>query len=197
MKRCILVLTTLIIVSLSDRAKAQGNLVFNGGFNVNTAGWTLTNGASYAYIGNPGLAVGLDNEIPSPSINPTASQTINSLTPATSYIVSGDFQKLKDRGGSAANPSFGVAIDGVFLFQAVAPSDANWHSFNFLYGATSSSALLSLSAQINGTATSYAIDNISIVAVPEPSTVALAIAGWSVLFYFRRGRKIKAEAIHK
>jgi hypothetical protein len=190
-----IVLTAVVLSCFSQSANAQGNLVVNGGFDSSAAGWTLTNGASWPLSGNPGNAVGLDNPSPSPSTDPTASQTINSLTPEAIYIVSGDYQKQKDRGVTttpSTDNSFGVAIDGTFLFEAASSTniDLTWYSFNFLYTATSSSALLSLSSQINGTGVSYAIDNISMQAVPEPSSLCLiGVGGIVSTMLFRNRRK--------
>jgi hypothetical protein len=119
----------------------------------------------------------LDN--PSLPNSPSASQTITSLTPGVLYIVSGDYEK--GPGKNVTDNSFGVALDGVFLFETAAPADSNWHSFNFDYTATSTSALLSLSAQINGTDYAYFIDNIAMYAVPEPSAWSLILLGSSLL----------------
>jgi hypothetical protein len=194
-----IVLTALALLLLPRLATAQGNLIFNGGFDSSAAGWTLTNGASWPLLGNPGNAVGLDNLSPSPSTDPTASQTINSLTPGILYSVSGDYQKQKDRGAittPSTDNSFGVAIDGTFLFEAASSTntDLTWYSFNFFYTATSSSALLSLSSQINGTGVSYAIDNISMQAVPEPSSLCLIGAGGIIsAMFFRNRRKVRCE----
>ncbi|MGI8965891.1 MAG: PEP-CTERM sorting domain-containing protein, partial [Limisphaerales bacterium] len=74
-------------------------------------------------------------------------------------------------------PSFGVAINGSYLFEVAASPNGSWKSFNFFYTATTSSALLSLSSQINGTGVEYGIDNISVQAVPEPSSLILLCCG--------------------
>lgn len=179
----------LMMLCFSQSISAQSNLVFNGGFDTNAAGWILTNRASWPWGGNPGsgFAIGLDNVNPSSSTDPMASQTINGLMSGEIYIVSGDYQESKDRGGgSPSDPSFGVAINDVFLFEAVAQSPFMWQSFSFSYTAISSSALLSLSSQINGTGISYLIDNISMEAVPEPFSSLLILLGSGVLIYVRR-----------
>jgi hypothetical protein len=178
MKTYVVALTTLLLVSSPDQGKAQGNLVFNGGFDTSAVGWTLTDGAFYSGPGNPGGAVQLDGG-PSSSNDPTASQTINSLTPGAVYIVSGDYQRTKDRLSPTTNHSFGVAINGILLFQAASSTniDLTWYSFSFPYTATGSSALLSLSSQINGTGLSYAIDNIAMYNIPEPSSFWLMAIG--------------------
>ena len=67
----------------------------------------------------------------------------------------------------------------------------NWHSFSFDYTATSTSALLSLEAQINGTDDSYEIDNISMEAVPEPNSLCLVgVGGIISAMFFKNRRKI-------
>jgi hypothetical protein len=186
-------LTALALLLLPQLATAQGNLVVNGGFDTSADGWTLTNGAFWPFLGNPGYAVGLDNPTPSPSTEPTASQIVTGLTPGYSYLVSGDYQEGKDRGGgSPSDPSFGVAIDGIFLFEAVTQGNGDWQSFSFYYTAASSSVLLSLSSQINGTGVEYAIDNISMQAVPEPNSLCLiGIGGIMSAMFFKNRKKVR------
>ncbi len=185
------VLTTLMPLCFTLSAMAQGNLVVNGGFDTDASGWTITNvsgGGGYASsVGNPPGSIYLYN--PLSQYYPTASQTINSLTPGGLYIVSGDYQMAT--GQDIADNSFGVALDGVFLFETRAPTDFNWHSFNFDYTVTSTSALLFLSAQINKTDDSYFIDNIAMYAVPEPSSMALLFLGCGALLGVRRNGKGK------
>ena len=185
-----MVLTILALSCFSQSATAQGNLVFNGGFDTDTSGWAITNanvsagGGYLSSFGNPPGSVLLYN--PSSPHIPTASQVINSLTPGDLYIVSGDYQKAG--GKDITDNSFGVALDGVFLFETTAPVDYNWYSFNFEYTATSTSALLSLEAQINGTDYAYFIDNISMQAVPEPSSLCLIGVGGIISAMFLRNR---------
>ncbi len=185
-----MVLTTLALSCFSQSAMAQGNLVVNGGFDTDTSGWTITNtsaGGGYnSAIGNPPGSVRLYNPT-SPNV-PTASQIINGLTLGDLYIVSGNYL---GGGKDVTDNSFGVALDGVFLFETAAPADFNWHSFSFDYTATSTSALLSLSAQINGTDDSYFIDNISMEAVPEPNSLCLVgVGGIMSTMFFKNRRKI-------
>ena len=188
MKRYIAALTTLILVSLPDRAKAQGNLLFNGGFDTNAAGWTLSDGSFFiSTFGKPSGCVRLDNARPSPSLTPSASQTVGGLVPGAIYTVSGDYL-VQGKNYSSAY-SFGVTVDGVFLFHTEAPTDYNWYRFNSLYTATSSSAVLGLSSRLNGTGIPYIIDNIAMQVVPEPSSLWLALAGGLVCVLVYRGRR--------
>jgi hypothetical protein len=186
MKIKMIQIVTILLVFDSYAVKAQANFVFNGQFDSNTNGWVLANGASWPWVGHPGFSVDLSDVTPSLANDPTASQTINSLTPVANYIVSGDYAMGKDYGGgSATSTSFGVFIDGVVYFETIAPGNQDWHSFSFIYTATSSSAVLSLSAQLNGTGVSYFIDNIAMYAVPEPSASLLILLGGG-LFHFAR-----------
>ena len=152
-------------------------MVLNGGFDSGTAGWTLAGGAFYnVKNGNPLPDVILEG------IAPTASQTINSLIPTGIYVVSGDYQY--NGGGSSTALTFGVALDGVYYFQTMAPTNYSWQSFSFLYTATSSSETLSLST-LNGTFQQYpkySIDNIAMYFIPDPSSWALLGAGGALLF---------------
>jgi hypothetical protein len=183
-----LVLAALLLSCLPHSATGQGNLVVNGGFDTDASGWVMTNvdisWGGWSSAGNPGGSFILDNS-PSSSTEPTIGQTVNSLTPGDTYVVSGDYQMLG--GKNFANvDSLGVAIDGTFLFETVAPTDPtdhSWYSFNFLYTATSSSALLSLSSKINGTDFYYGIDNIVMAAIPEPHSLALLVLGGLFFIY--------------
>lgn len=174
-------IVVLVLSYLPQFAAAQGNLVYNGGFEISSNGtnpddWILSNAAYYnAKNGNPAPDVVLQ-------FLGTASQTINSLNPGTIYVVSGDYQG--EPGGSSIIPSFGVAFDGVYMFETASPTNLNWYSFNFEYAATSSSAVLSLS-QINLAGNGYSIDNIAMYVVPEPSAWSLILLGSGLLICVR------------
>jgi hypothetical protein len=186
------VLTALALLCRQQSATAQGSFVVNGGFDTDASSWTLTNGAYFTGAGgNPGGGIVLN---PPSSTAPTISQTINGLTPGTFYTVSGDYMGDLVGKNIITTNSLGVALDGVFLFETVAPTNFNWYSFNFEYLATSTSALLSLSSQLNGTGASYLIDNISMYAVPEPDSLCLIGIGGVVgaLFTIRhRSRQLE------
>jgi hypothetical protein len=167
----------LALLLLPQFAKAEGNLVVNGGFDTNASGWAITNSDGSGYLssgGNPGGCFALIN-ITSPLKAPTISREVIGLVAGQVYIVSGDY---KSGGKGFAAESFGVALDGNFLFLTNSPSDYHWHSFSFEYAATSTNALLSLSGQLNETGYSYAVDNI--VMQPIPS-VAFQISGTDII----------------
>ena len=168
----------------------QGNLIFNGDFEAGSQGWTLIRGAKLVGGGNPGRCIFLGSTNASPATEPTASQSITSLTPMAIYLVSGDYEAAKDRGGaSPTNASFGVAFNGNYVFETAATPNGPWQHFSFLYSPAASSELLSLSSQLNGTGVEYFIDNLSMQIIPEPSAMVLLVLG-GVLFgigLFRKG----------
>jgi hypothetical protein len=170
MKALIVTLIFLIGLTFSIGLKAQGNLVFNGGFDVTSGndaeGWTLT-GPAFANV---------KNGTPAPDVNlggvATASQTINGLNLGSIYRVSGDYLAS---GSDHSTISFEAMIDGVALFQTGVPTNSNWNSFVFEYTATTSSVVLTLSQiySSNLLVDHYHIDNIAMYAVPEPSAYVL------------------------
>jgi hypothetical protein len=172
---------------LSNRGNAQGTLVFNGGFDSNAAGWIATNvnrlGGWYPDKGNPGGYFFLD-AVPS-SLDPTIGQTIKGFIPGLTYLVSGDYAFSDDSGDPGVTPSFGVDFNGVFLFQTVKPGSPDWQTFSFFYTPSFSDEILSISAQLNGTAVSYGIDNIAIQLIPEPSSTALFVLGVAFVLCWR------------
>jgi hypothetical protein len=194
-KKTRLIFFTIWISScFQELALAQGNLVVNGSFDTNASDWIITNvsglGGYQSNFGNPAGSVALYNAALSSNNIPTASQEINSLTPGSLYIVSGDYL---GGGKDTTHISFEVTLNNIVFFETAAPPDSfDWNSFIFYYTATSTSALLSLSAQINGTDYSYNIDNISIHAVPEPSAWSLILLGGGVSFYVRTRKQHSA-----
>jgi hypothetical protein len=167
-----IVLTALTFSCLSQLATAQGNLILNGSFDTNAAGWATTNGGYGNTFGNPAGSLILFTGNTS-----TASQEISSLTPGQQYLISGDYS-------GKATGVFNVALDGIVLFQTnAAPQNYKWDSFSSYYTATSTSALLSV--QANATGDFYAIDNVSMQLVPEPSAAALLLFAGGIFFYVR------------
>ena len=180
-----ILLTALALSYIPQPATAQGNLVVNAGFNYDASGWIATNVAITAGYdplkGHPGGCFWLWSG--SSSLEPVVSQTINGLIPGSTYLVSGDYSV--EGGTLGGTPSFGVAMDGTYLFE-VAPIIPTWQSFSFLYTATASSAVLSLAAEMNGTHVAYRVDNIFMEGVPEPGFSSLLALGGLWLLWHRR-----------
>ena len=178
---------SVIPLMLSLLAATPGSaqqVIYNGTFDADASGWTTQDVPFDGYRsgkGNPGGFFALDQPTPSSGTDPMILQVLSGLVPGDTYLVSGDYERLIDRGGGAAGAfSFGVAFDGVHFFNATTPPDFAWHRFAFNYTAVSSSTILSPAAQINGTGASYGIDNISMRIVPEPTTVSLLLLGMAV-----------------
>jgi hypothetical protein len=178
-----MVLIALTLSCFSQSVIAQGNLVVNGDFSAGTAGWTLTNGAFYdGKFGDPTPSLQFVNT--DPTANPTASQTINGLTIESIYLVSGNYNDNNYQGNS-----FRVAMDGVLYFEDNSSGNQNWQNISFFYTATSSSVVLSLSAQVTGLGL-YSADNISMIPTPEPSSLCLiGLGGMMSAIFFRKRRK--------
>ena len=77
------------------------------------------------------------------------------------------------------------------IFTTATPSSINqWQSFSFDFTATSTSTLISLDGQASANIEYIGLDNVSLTAVPEPSTLMLsAAAGLVFLATSRRLRK--------
>jgi len=169
-------MATIGLVSL-ESARAQGNLVINGTFDAGMDGWTVT-GSAYIWEpakGNPGGCVNLFGNL----INPASiSQDINGLIIGDVYTVSGDYL-----GGYT---SFGVFVDGESQYYTGSVYD--WQTFSFNFTATSPTTTLILSYPNLGTG-GYRIDNISIVAIPEPSSSCLLGLGVAGGLLFQRRKK--------
>jgi PEP-CTERM motif len=173
------IMIIIALIFLPRLLEAQGNLIFNGSFNTNADGWTLS-GLAYFNVknGNPSPDVVLENG--------TLNQTISSLDSGMVYAISGDYQGTP--AGSSINYSISVTLNGVAVFYAPVPTDLNWAHFEFQYTATSSSAIISIS-QINQPDVGYSVDNVAMYAVPEPSTLSFLFLGSGILFYVRPRNK--------
>jgi hypothetical protein len=186
-----LALTASILILSVSSSMGQGNLVYNGGFEIlsnNVAiGWNYNKWVDFGLGGNPGILAVLYNSDSSDPTVPTLSQTISGLIPGQSYKVSVDYELWKNSGsGLPSDPSFEVAIDGVPLFEAIAPTNTIWLNWSGLYSATSPSVTLSLLSQINGTQVSYGVDNVAMYETPEPSASSLIFLGSGLLMYVHK-----------
>jgi hypothetical protein len=161
-KSCTFLPLVLLCLYL-PRALAQGNLVLNGAFDTDATAWiTNTWSGYYEHLkGNPGGCFTLTSLTTNLS---TISQNVNGLVPGSNYAISGSYSV--EGGNLGSVPSLGVAVNGVFVIQ-IAPPDYTWRSFVFGYRATSPSAILSLTAPLNGTSISYRIDNVVMQPIPS------------------------------
>ena len=157
-------------VLLTGNVGSANNLVTNGTFDISVprngtgGGWTSDvidgSGGWVSSGGNPGANFILNSN--GGASDPIIVQTVNGLVPGSCYGVSGDFTNIYPGFGSLAALSFGVAVDGVFLFEGQKGTADVWQHFSFSFTPTSGSVALLLAGERNGDDSSYRIDNISL-----------------------------------
>jgi hypothetical protein len=164
---------------------SAANLVTNGDFTLNCAGWgTVNTDGSFCQDGNRGLGQGnpggfavLNN---SPGPVPTMTQTIAGLVVGHEYLLTWDMESAYHCCGSDSVPGAGVSIDGN-LWTFIVPNSQNWTSYSETFTYAGVSNVLSFMSQMNGTDTDAGIDNIVLVdtsqGVPEPGTLLLLGSG--------------------
>ncbi len=181
------------------------NLVANGNFasclGATAASWTLSGSDGFACEPGAGGAGGLT--IPSNSGDPsgnwlllnngpgqlvTATQTITGLTVGSMYTLSWDMRSGYGCCAVGNGPGAGVAIGGGGPWLYAIQDNTTWTAYDVYFTATSTSEVLTLEAQANGSDTDAGFDGVSVVSgVPEPSTLLLLGAG-AGLIAFRRLR---------
>jgi len=174
-------MATIGLVSL-ESARAQGNLVVNGAFDSDFSGWMAYN---CLWIGQ-GKPSGYVSLIMYPDAPASLSQTIYGLTIGNTYIVSGDYSN----GSSTSYQNLEVSIDGVpYVTVAGTGQELNWSTFNFSFIAGSATMTLDIVGSISTMKGYWFIDNISMVAVPEPGSLCLLGLGVAGGLLFQRRKK--------
>jgi len=185
-------------------ATAAQAAVVNGTFdtlvpsNGTGGGWTSSNvdvnGGWKSTGGNPGTGPFFILNDSGGGTDPTILQVLTGLTSGATYHASGDYRNALNVQSTVGTHAFGVAIDGVFLFEAPGTGNPNWLSFGFDFVPAANSVTLSFAGERNGTDVDFGIDNISVIAaIPEPSTYALMLAGLGFVgFVASRRRKTLA-----
>jgi hypothetical protein len=178
----------------------------NGTATINSADSQFDNGYNngsekfYTMPGSPtggsGNFVALDGDQTS-GIQGSISQTLSGLTVGANYVVTFDWAtgQLQSRTG-ATTDNVKVTLGGQsFTTQTVnnaSQGSTPWLQQSFLYTATSATETLTFLAQ--GTPTGLppmvALDGISVVAAPEPASIAVMGSGLILLgFFYRRQRR--------
>jgi hypothetical protein len=172
------------------------NILTNGTFNTDSAGWTLGGGCAsgvWDSSGNPGGSI-LLNACGESTSDPFAMQTVGGLTIGGTYQVSVDIHfhvALSPNGHS-----FGIFLDNEpgNPLLTTEPGDSNWHTVSVNFNATSSTHTIAFAAELDPRTpgvgsvsdTSYFIDNASLTlvsapGVPEPGMFWLLAGGLSTL----------------
>lgn len=188
MKTLVLLVCTLLS---SSAALAQENIVLNGGFERLFAGWQGTYGQiDNATFALEGSAVGVVTDLGSSSIGQALHQTLNT-EPNQQYRLRFSLLSGAGRAGEQSPPgaspvrvTWGDNVLGSFSNGSI----SDWKSYEFSVRATGGATRLGFESL--GTRFQL-IDGISVVAIPEPPTVALAAAGLTTFLIegFRRGNR--------
>lgn len=199
---------SLAVVWLGASGQARANLILNGDFEVYPAffanpGSPITNGgwtfAEFAGVldtgGNPDNASRLESNGLT-TTDPTITQTVPGLNVGTNYTLSWDLALRINTSGAGTGRSFGVFLDSQTFGNALFLSEhlsLTYVSQSVQFTATAPSHTVIFAGELdnrtNGgvgnTDVSYRIDNIALIALPEPAALMLLGAG-SLLMLVRR-----------
>ncbi len=103
-----------------------------------------------------------------------------------SYLVSGEYSTWYI--GYAGVNGFAAGLGAEVSYQGAPTSQGSWHGespqwspFSFTFVATATSETIWFSAEYGGTDNDYAIDNLSLAAVPEPTTILAGLGALGML----------------
>jgi hypothetical protein len=173
--------TLALCAGFTGRASAGGNLIVNGGFETGDfTGWTIGGNTSNTFVGPPFDGVGhpFSGEHAAVlgaigSIG-TLSQTF-ATDPGMLYQLT-----LWGANGGAAPNQVSITLNGITAFSATDDPmhDYVLHVFDFTATSTSYTLLYEFE---HGTSGAFVIDDVSVTAIPEPSTLTLFALGVCVL----------------
>jgi hypothetical protein len=190
---------------------AQANYVVNGTFlnpNVGTSWAAFANGSVPGWTNprnNDGLEIDSTQVLGMPNYGAetqslevdgstfdTAAQTISGLTVGANYLFSWGYG---DRPGSGPQ-QLDVYFGNTLVTSDVGSGSGAWTTNSFLVTATSSSETISFVADVTSGNPSVGneIADVSLVAAPEPASLALFGAGLLGILLIRRGDRTAAPA---
>ena len=209
-KRAMQWLATFAVAAFLVASAAQA-AVINGTFDTSVpsngtgGGWTSSNidsqGGWRSTGGNPSTGPFFILNDAGGGTDPTILQLLTGLTPGATYHASGDFRVVHNAQATGLVQAFGVAIDGLFLYESPGLTDTNFHPFGFDFTAPGDGdAELLLAAERNGTDVDFGIDNIAVAlvsappvnggVVPEPGVLALLGAALGAFGLSRTRKKV-------
>ncbi|SDJ65160.1 MULTISPECIES: choice-of-anchor C family PEP-CTERM protein [Bradyrhizobium] len=192
-----------------ETGSAPGSFItLDGGDATSITGWTVGGGSNAVdYIGSYWKASDGTRSLDLNGLVPgSISQTFDVISGQT-YRVSFDLA-----GNPAGGPQF-KTLDSTANLTLYSPppfdvngnslSNMGWLNYSFLFTATSSSETLTFTSTTSGysgnssypTAFGPALDNVSVTAVPEPSTWAMMILGFFGIGFVAYRRKSSASGM--
>jgi choice-of-anchor C domain-containing protein len=204
---------TALAASLALPLSANAATIINGSFEqgtppggfttvgtngTNIAGWTVTSG-SVDYIGNYWTAADGSRSIDLAGNQPGIISQILSTVIGQVYNVTFSISRNPDNG---ANPRNGFvtwtgASNQAFSFNNTSSTRSNmlWEQRTVQFTATSTSTTLGFGADPASSQNAFgpALDNVTIAAVPEPSTWLMLLAGFGLVGGAMRRRKQAGE----
>ena len=211
------VATVVATMALAGGAQAQ-NIVTNGGFEAPVVsdnccitvtagnsfpGWSVTAGDINVVRGSFNSGTGnrafqgtqYVDLIGEANVLTTLSQTLNTVV-GTLYTFSFAYSNNAFAGATARSATYSVGgLTGTVTHSSATPDNLDWNVFRGSFTATGSTTTLSFTERDGAGNAGVLLDDVSVVAVPEPATWAMMIAGFGLVGgVARRRRAVLATA---
>ncbi len=183
----------------------SADIVVNGGFESGAfaPGWSFTDASGFTFIDNDSVFAHSGNDYallgasPAPGDDPgTLLQTLTT-TPGATYQLT--FWLASDRTGTVDN-SLQVLWNGASVFSQVnipAPGFTNPYVLFTISNLTAAGATATLEFDYVNNDDFFRLDDVSVNAVPEPSTAALAALGFGMMGFASAARRITRRSRRK
>jgi PEP-CTERM motif len=174
------------------------NLVTNPGFESGFTGWTNSGNSSCSWGGLVYLDPGTFGYAPAHSGNDAAvfpeyeSNCLASMTQTIATQAGGQYVFSFWAGAFGGNPdAFIASFDGTNVFSGALPSEQ--YQF-YTYNVTASSSSTEIRFQGYNTPGVEALDDVAVLATPEPASLTLSATGLLGIFGFVRRRRTGRSA---